>query len=61
MAYLLRDSAAALPEERVVPAPFLTGQEPYDRKKYLELLLKAGEELLISFGWNYKALQTRFQ
>jgi DNA polymerase-2 len=61
VAYLLRDGGAAAPEERVVPAPFLTGQEPYDRKKYLELLLKAGEELLISFGWDYKALQTRFR
>ena len=59
VAYLLRDGAAALPEERVVPAPFLTGEESYDRKKYLELLLKAGEELLISFGWNYQALQKR--
>jgi DNA polymerase-2 len=60
VAYLLRDGAAVLPEDRVVPAPFLTGQEPYDRKKYLELLLKAGEELLISFGWDYKTLQQRF-
>ncbi|MBI5585834.1 MAG: hypothetical protein HY892_18640 [Deltaproteobacteria bacterium] len=60
VAYLLRDGAAVSPEERVVPAPFLTGQEPYDRKKYLELLLKAGEELLVSFGWNYKTLQSRF-
>jgi DNA polymerase-2 len=60
VSFLLRDSGAALPEEKVVPAPFLTGGEPYDHQKYLELLLKAGEELLISFGWNYKALQTRF-
>ena len=41
VAYLLRDSALVSGEERILPAPFLEGGEDYDKKKYLEMLLKS--------------------
>jgi hypothetical protein len=44
-------------EAGVLPAPFLDGEESYDRKKYLDLLLRAAAEVLVSFGLNLKDLE----
>jgi DNA polymerase elongation subunit (family B) len=60
-AYLLRDEAIAGGERRILPAPFIQGGEDYDKKKYLEMLLKAAAEVLVTFGLDYKELAKRFQ
>ena len=59
--YVLRDTASASSSEAgVLPAPFLDGGESYDRKKYLDLLLRAAAEVLVSFGLNLKDLEFKF-
>ena len=59
--YLLRDEAISGEEGRILPAPFLEGGEDYDKKKYLEILLKAAAEVLVTFGLDYKDLAKRYQ
>jgi DNA polymerase elongation subunit (family B) len=59
--YLLRDSTLSSGEERILPAPFLEGGEDYDKKKYLEMLLKAAAEVLVTFGLDYKDLAERYR
>jgi DNA polymerase elongation subunit (family B) len=59
--YLLRDSALGGGEERILPAPFIEGGEDYDKKKYLEMLLKAAAELLVTFGLDFKDLAKRYR
>lgn len=59
--YVLCDPASAFSSEAsVFPAPFLDGGESYDRKKYLDLLLRAAAEVLVSFGLNLKDLEFKF-
>jgi DNA polymerase-2 len=58
--YLLRDSEISGGEGRILPAPFLEGGEDYDKKKYLEILLKGAAELLVTFGLDYKDLVKRY-
>ena len=60
VAYLLRDSGLSSGDKRILPAPFLEGGEDYDQKKYLEMLLKAAAELLVTFGLDYKDLFSSF-
>ncbi|OGP50432.1 MAG: hypothetical protein A2Y79_05915 [Deltaproteobacteria bacterium RBG_13_43_22] len=53
--YLLAEkSSPYCPEQRVLPAPFLHGDEEYDSKKYINLLFKAVHELLAVFNYNIK-------
>jgi DNA polymerase II len=59
--YLLADRPLSHSlHERIIPDPFLSGREGYDQKKYLDLLLKAALELLVSFGFSIKMLETNF-
>ncbi len=57
----LRDSALSIGEGHILPAPFVEGGEDYDKKQYLEILLKAAPELLVTFGLDYKELVKRYQ
>jgi DNA polymerase elongation subunit (family B) len=58
--YLMRDSDISGEDRRILPAPFLQGGEDYDKKKYLEILLKAAAEVLVTFGLDYKELVRRY-
>ncbi len=59
--YPLRDSTISNGEERILPAPFVEGGEDYDKKKYLEMLLNAAAELLVTFGLDFKDLERSFK
>jgi DNA polymerase, archaea type len=59
VAYLLRDKELTDMDKRILPAPFVAGDEDYDKKKYLEMLLKAAEEVLVTLGVDYKGLVRR--
>jgi DNA polymerase-2 len=54
--YVIKDSLSKNKDERVKPFPLVGPDDTYDVKKYLELLLKATEELLIHFGFDVKQL-----
>ena len=58
--YLLRDEAIVSEEGRILPAPFVEGGEDFDKKKYLEILLKAAAEVLVTFGLGFKDLAKRY-
>jgi DNA polymerase elongation subunit (family B) len=45
-----------IPAERVRAFALLDGNCSYDVEKYVELLLKATESILIHFGWDYERL-----
>jgi len=55
--YVILDADAERLEDRVKPVQFLELNSPYDRDKYLELLLSAGEELLSPFGYTTQKLE----
>jgi DNA polymerase elongation subunit (family B) len=59
--YLLRDKEISGGEGRILAAPFVQGGEDYDKKKYVEMLLKAAAEVLVPFGLDYKDLEKIFQ
>jgi DNA polymerase-2 len=49
--YLLSEpSSPYLADQGLLGAPFLNGKEGYDSKKYVDLLLKAAQELLVIFN-----------
>jgi DNA polymerase elongation subunit (family B) len=51
--YLLAEkSSPYLSDQRLLPDPFLNGEEGYDSKKYIDLLIRAAHELLVVFGYN---------
>jgi DNA polymerase elongation subunit (family B) len=55
--YLLaEESATYSSDQNLIPAPFLTGEEKYDPKKYINLLIRAAHELLVIFGYNINKL-----
>lgn len=59
--YLLRDdSSDLLPRQKILPEPFINGEEGYNCKNYLSLLLKASHEILITFGYNIKMINDIF-
>jgi DNA polymerase elongation subunit (family B) len=55
--YVIKDALSKDKAERVKSFPLVGPDDTYDVKKYLELLLKATEELLIHFGYDVKHLQ----
>jgi DNA polymerase elongation subunit (family B) len=55
--YVIKDALSKDKAERVKSFPLVGPDDTYDVKKYLELLLKATEELLIHLGYNTKRLQ----
>jgi DNA polymerase II len=58
--YLLAEkSSPYLTDQGLLAAPFLSGEEGYDSKKYVNLLLKAAQELLVIFGYDIKMLSDK--
>jgi DNA polymerase-2 len=55
--YVIKDAEAKDKAERVRSFPLVGPDDTYDVKKYLELLLKATEELLIHLGYDAKHLR----
>jgi DNA polymerase II len=51
--YLLAEkSAQYMVDQKVVPDSFLNGEESYDSKKYVNLLIKAVHEIIVVFGYD---------
>jgi DNA polymerase elongation subunit (family B) len=55
--YVIKDAQSKDKEERVRPFPLVGPDDTYDVKKYLEMLVKATEELLIHLGYDAKRLR----
>ncbi len=55
--YVIKDSLSKDKSERVRPFPLVGPDDTYDVKKYLEMLVKATEEVLIHFGYDTKRLK----
>jgi DNA polymerase elongation subunit (family B) len=54
--YVIKDAESKDKAERVRPFPLVGPNDTYDVKKYLEMLVKATEEILIHVGYNAKRL-----
>jgi hypothetical protein len=54
---VIKDAESKDKAERVKPFPLVGPDDTYDVKKYLELLVKATEEILIHLGYNAKRLK----
>jgi DNA polymerase-2 len=54
--YVIKDALSKDRAERVRPFPLVGPDDTYDVKKYLEMLAKATEEILIHFGYDVKRL-----
>ncbi len=57
--YVIKDAASRDKAERVRPFPLVGPADTYDVKKYLEMLLRATEEILIPLGYGVKDLEER--
>jgi DNA polymerase elongation subunit (family B) len=55
--YIIKDAQSKDKAGRVKPFPLVGPDDTYDVKKYLEMLVKATEEILIHVGYNAKRLQ----
>ncbi|MGA2315233.1 MAG: DNA polymerase domain-containing protein [Thermodesulfobacteriota bacterium] len=55
--YVIKDAESKDKAERVKPFPLVGPDDTYDVKKYLEMLVKATEEILIHFGYDMKRLR----
>jgi DNA polymerase-2 len=55
--YVIKDAQSKDKSRRVKPFPLIGPDDTYDVKKYLELLVKATEEILIHFGYDTKRLR----
>jgi DNA polymerase elongation subunit (family B) len=54
--YVIKDAESKDKSERVRPFPLVGPDDTYDVKKYLEMLVKATEEILIHVGYDAKRL-----
>jgi len=55
--YMIKDAQSKNKSERVAPFPLVGPDDTYDVKKYLEMLVKATEEILIHVGYDAKRLK----
>jgi len=55
--YVIKDALSKDKSERVRPFPLVGPDDTYDVKKYLDLLVKATEEILIHFGYDTNRLK----
>jgi DNA polymerase elongation subunit (family B) len=55
--YVIKDALSKNRAERVRAFPLVGPDDTYDVKKYLEMFVKATEEILIHFGYNAKCLK----
>jgi DNA polymerase-2 len=59
--YVIKDALSKEKGERVRPFPLLGPEDTYDVEKYLELLVKATEEILIHVGYDVKRLRKKLE
>jgi DNA polymerase-2 len=59
--YVIKDALSKDKDDRVRPFPLVSPDDSYDVKKYLELLMKATEEILIHLGYDAKRLQQELE
>jgi DNA polymerase elongation subunit (family B) len=55
--YVIKNAESKDKAERVKPFPLVGPDDTYDVKKYLEMLVKATEEILIHVGYDMKRLK----
>jgi DNA polymerase-2 len=55
--YVIKDALSKDKDERVRPFPLVGPDDTYDAKKYMEMLVKATEEILIHLGYDVKQLK----
>lgn len=55
--YVIKDAQSKDKAERVRSFPFVGPDDTYDAEKYLKMLLKATEEILIHWGYDVKRLE----
>jgi DNA polymerase-2 len=55
--YVIKDALSKNKDKRVRPFPLVGPDDTYDVEKYIEMLLKSTEELLIHFGYDVKQLK----
>jgi DNA polymerase elongation subunit (family B) len=55
--YIIVDADNRSPSKRVLAAPLIGPNQRYDIKKYLEMLLEAGESLLCVFGYDIERIK----
>ncbi len=55
--YVIKDAQSKDKADRVRPFPLVGPDDTYDVKKYVEMLVKATEEILIHLGYNAKRLK----
>jgi len=55
--YVIKDAESKDKAERVRPFPLVGSDDTYDVKKYMEMLVKATEEILIHVGYDKKQLK----
>jgi DNA polymerase-2 len=55
--YVIKDAESKDKAERVKPFPLVGPDDTYDVKKYVEMLVKATEEILIHVGYDVKRLK----
>ncbi|HUL30121.1 MAG TPA: DNA polymerase domain-containing protein, partial [Thermodesulfobacteriota bacterium] len=55
--YVIKNAESKDKAERVKPFPLVGPDDTYDVKKYLEMLVKATEEILIHVGYDVKRLK----
>jgi len=55
--YVIKDAQSRDKSERVKPFPLVGPDDTYDVKKYLQMLVKATEEILIHLGYDAKRLK----
>jgi DNA polymerase elongation subunit (family B) len=58
--FVICDSDSTDYRKRVKAADLLEGTEKYDAGKYVELLCRAGEDMLAPFGWSGEKIKTGF-
>ncbi len=61
VSYLIKDALARDKDERVRTFPLVGPEDAYDVKKYMDMLLKATEEILIHFGYDEEGLSSMIQ
>ena len=59
--YVIKDALSRNKAERVRPFPLVGPDDTYDVKKYLEMLAKATEEILIHWGYDAKRLREELE
>lgn len=59
--YVIKDAQSKNKDEKVRPFPLVGPDDTYDVQKYLEMLLKATEEILIHLGYDAKRLQQELE